>query len=618
MYRRGGSARDRFRRRAFILGAGKALVLLGIGARLHYLQAVKSDVYRTMSDNNRIKRRFIPPPRGRILDRSGVVLAENRLGYRLAMDDEGLEGADLDLLHAELSALLEPDEPQRTALMKALRAPPNTNVPGFAGERKSRVLLENITWRQAASVEVRRPELKTVYAQAVYRRHFPLRAVCGHLTGYVGVPTKEDVEADPELRIEGMQKGKDGAEKSFDRYLRGRAGARYFEVNVKSHPVRELSDLPGVPGKDIALALDVRLQSYIEREMEGKSGSVVVVDVDTGGLLAYVSSPGFDPNAFTGGIGQQAWGALMNDPGKPLLNRPAASRYPPGSTFKPAVALAALASRVAPEHTVFCPGYLQVGDTLFHCWHPYGHGTMDMRSAIRQSCNVYFYHTGRLIGADAIARTASLLGFGGVTGVSLGQENPGLLPGPAWKTKKYGHAWTQGDTANMAIGQGYMQATPLQLAVMIARIASGRRLTPRMAKDGFYEPHIPPVAPPLGIPEAHLMTVRAALEDVVNDPRGTARAHALKNRAFSFAGKTGTVQVISKQQRKRLEASGDGAMLKRTEHHGLFVGYAPLARPKAAFSVMVEHGGSGGKAAAPVAKKIAEKVLELYFDGVHA
>ncbi|MET0154490.1 MAG: penicillin-binding protein 2 [Rickettsiales bacterium] len=601
---KGRDLQARFGRRAFFLGVVKTLSILGISSRLYYLQSVKTDAYRKMSDKNRIKKRYVPAMRGKILDRNRVALAENHLEFRLAADEEAMK--EVNKIYDDICVLLALSPERREELRRALEHQDKTKL-GRLGEKQARILLNDLSWGETAIIEARRPELRYVFVDAVYRRRFPLRESCSQITGYVGVPTEEEAKDNPEFRIEGATAGRTGAERAFDADLRGTPGVRYFEVNAKSYPVRELSDSPGKPGEDVRLALDARLQLHVEKKLDGQSGSVVVLDVDTGGIMAYVSSPGYDANLFTGGIVGAAWQKLLNDPRKPLLNRPCLSSYPPGSTFKPTVALGALAEGVNPEKRVLCPGYIDVGNVVFHCWNPYGHGMVNMREAIRQSCNVYFYTLGKQMGSGPIVRAAREMGFGERTGAGLGAEIPALIPTPEWKLARYGQRWSPGDSVNMAIGQGFVLVTPIQLATMAARIASGVKLFPCLVDKGA------PLPLPLGVPEGHLRIVRQAMEDVVNHPRGTARAHALENRDYSFAGKTGTVQVISKKQRKKYEDRGDVESLKRTEHHGLFVGYSPLIKPKAAFAVVVEHGGAGGKAAAPVAKAIAEKVNALYF-----
>lgn len=610
----------RFRRRMFVIGAAQAAAIGGIGSRLYFLQLVQSEKYRELADKNRIRKYYIPPSRGRLVDRNGAVLARNRLYYRLFRDvgTEALSEERQAALYAELVRLLKPSP----LLAEALKAgvaraavPPSRRRTGEPEDEL--VIADGLTRRQASAIEVRRHELPGLYVRKSYRRYYPFAEAAGHITGYIGAPDEKEVKTKPELRVPGMQTGKNGAERAFEEAVHGEAGRRFVETDAKSRAIRELERFNGVPGEDVTLTLDMRLQTFIHEEFRkaGKNGCVTVLDAETGAVMAYVSAPGYDPNLFTGGISRNDWRLLTENPSKPLVNRPVSSQYPPGSTFKPCVGLAAMQAGLSPHKRFYCPGHFKLGNRRFHCWKTVGHGWLDLHGAIQQSCNVYFYNVAKMIGSEPIIRTARALGLGAPSGIAMPNEAGGLIPDDAWKRARKGYGWMPGDTINMSIGQGDVLTTPLQLAVMAAGIAGGKRVTPFLSGGARHEPHVTAPPPLPEIDEAALDYIRNAMRDVVNRKRGTAYRHRIEDTPFSFAGKTGTVQVISKKARKRLEAQGNAALLARTEHHGLFIGYAPIAKPKAAFSIVVEHGGSGSGSAAPFAKNIAEKIRQLYFDG---
>ncbi|MBM3585154.1 MAG: penicillin-binding protein 2 [Alphaproteobacteria bacterium] len=577
-----------FTRRVAVLAGGKALLMAGIGMRLYDVQVRDSDRYALLAEDNRINLRLIVPPRGRILDRFGVPLAANRPDYRLLVTPDQTDdlSATLEALRA-MVAISEDDE--RRVLREAERT--HGVVPV--------TVCEDLAWDEVAEVEVNTPDLPGVLVEAGRRREYPFGVTVAHVTGYVAPVAESELTDDPLVRHPDFRIGKSGIEKQYDQALRGAAGASQVEVNAFGRVIRELDRDEGRAGDDVALALDIGLQAYAVNRFGAETGSAAVIDIATGGVLALATVPSYDPTQFTRGLSQSAWQDLVADKRGPLGNKAIAGQYPPGSTFKMVVALAALDSGVAgPGHGVFCPGQLRLGNATFRCWKKGGHGTLDMTQAIQQSCDVYFYDLARKLGIDRIAAMARRFGLGGPTGLDLPGEKPGLVPTAAWKEAVYGEPFHPGDTVVAGIGQGYMLATPLQLCLMAARIASGRMLVPHLARAGG-EP-----APDMGLVPEHVALVREGMNQVTNSQRGTAYRARISEPGLEMAGKTGTAQVrrLTQPERDRNLKLEDIPWEHRD--HGLFVAYAPVAAPRYACAVVVEHGGSGSKAAAPIARDI--------------
>ena len=418
---------------------------------------------------------------------------------------------------------------------------------------------------------------------------------------------ENELTGDPLLELPGFRIGKSGIEKTYDLVLRGSAGNSQVEVNAYGRVIRELARDDGQPGETLALTLDLGLQRYVSARIGGESAAAAVLDVHTGDVLALASAPSYDPNAFNEGLSHAAWRELLRDARKPLIDKAIAGQYPPGSTFKMIVALAALENGVVtPQHRVTCTGEIELGDRVFHCWKRGGHGERQMVDAIEQSCDVYFYDIARRVGVDRIAAMARRLGLGGPTGIDLPAERPGLVPDRDWKLANYGEPWQQGETLVIGIGQGYLLATPLQLAVMTARLANGGvavtpRLVRRPAEGGAGAPRFEN----LGVSPASLAVVTRGMRRVTNSPRGTAYRARIVDPGMEMAGKTGTSQVrrISKAERLTgVRKTEERPWIERD--HALFVGFAPVGAPRYAAAVVVEHGGSGARRAAPIARDI--------------
>ncbi len=585
-----------FNRRAALLAGGKLVLLSALVGRLYYLQVAQSERYTMLADDNRINLRLLPPPRGRIFDRLGEPLATNRLNYRVVLISEQTPSVEATL--GTLGGLIRITERERRRVLRESR-------------RKRRfvpvTVRDNLTWDEVSRIEVNAPDLPGVMIDVGQSRHYPAGPVAAHVTGYVAAVAENELTGDPLLELPGFRIGKSGIEKTYDLVLRGSAGNSQVEVNAYGRVIRELARDNGQPGETLALTLDLGLQRYVSARIGGQSAAAVVLDVHTGDVLALASAPSYDPNAFNEGLSHAAWRELLRDARKPLIDKAIAGQYPPGSTFKMIVALAALENGVVtPQHRVTCTGEIELGDRVFHCWKRAGHGERQMVDAIEQSCDVYFYDVSRRVGVDRIAAMARRLGLGGPTGIDLPAEQPGLVPDRDWKLANYGEPWQKGETLVIGIGQGYMLATPLQLAVMTARLANGGvavtpRLVRRPAEGGAGAPRFEN----LGVSPASLAVVTSGMRRVTNSPRGTAYRARIVDPGMEMAGKTGTSQVrrISKAERLAgIRKNEERPWIERD--HALFVGFAPVGAPRYAAAVVIEHGGSGARYAAPIARDI--------------
>ena len=584
-----------FTRRGLLVAAAEGLLIAGIGARLYQLQVVESERYRVLSDENRIDLRLFAPPRGRILDRFGRPLAANRQDYRVLLVAE--QANDVSTTLTALGTLVPVTEEEQERVLREI-ARSRKFVPI--------TIRDNLNWDDVARIEVNNLDLPGVSVDEGFTRLYPYGEMLAHVLGYVAAVSEADAVDDPLLRLPDFRIGKAGVEKVQERALRGVGGSAQVEVNAVGRPIRELSRKESSPGEDVRLAIDLDLQQVAYDSLGDESGAVVCIDVLTGDVLALVSSPGYDPNAFSRGITLSEWRELTHNLKAPLINKAIAGQYAPGSTFKPVVALAALERGVmTPTTAVTCRGQVSLGANVFHCWKHGGHGTVTMRTALSQSCDVYFYEAARRVGVDRISAMGHTLGLGSPVGIDLPHERSGLMPTQEWKEKAFKRPWSTGETLVCGIGQGYVLATPLQLAVMAARIASGCEVTPRIAlpsEDAGLDP-ASDAPPPLSIPLPHLKLVREGMTDVV--ARGTAARSAIREAGFEMAGKTGTSQVrtITKAERARGVIKNENLPWEKRDH-ALFIGYAPVAAPRYAVAVIVEHGGGGSKVAAPIARDV--------------
>lgn len=584
-----------FSRRAFVVGAAQGAFLAILGGRLAWLQVVEGSRYKTLAENNRINLKMVAPPRGQIVDRFGVPFAVSRQNFRVLVVREQTDDLRQSLMR--LRKYIKLDNARLEKVLKiAAKTPSYTPVE----------VVDNLNWEEVSTVEVNIPDLPGMGIDMGEVRHYPFADATAHLIGYVGAASKEDQEKedDPLLTLPNFQVGKSGIEKTFDKQLRGKAGSSEMEVNVVGREVRELRNMTSREGSRVVLSIDAELQRFAQQRLAPeRSASAVVMDVHTGEIYALASYPGFDPNYFTGGISHERYEELRSDIALPLTNKAVAGQYPPGSTFKMVTALAALEAGVVTEYsTAFCPGHYDFGNGRFHCWKKGGHGTVNVVTALQMSCDTYFYKLSTELGIRRIKDMAMRLGLGAKFGMELSEERAGLMPDEAWKKKNRNESWHPGETVIASIGQGFMLATPMQLAVMTARIVNGgKAVKPWLAGAVGGEYVARPAWEDIGLNKKHVDLVLRGMNSVVNDQRGTAYGARIKEPGMEMGGKTGTAQVkrISKQERAAGVKNEDLAWHLR--HHALFVGYAPVSNPRYACSVVVEHGVGGSKAAAPVA-----------------
>jgi penicillin-binding protein 2 len=576
-----------FSRRAFLLSGGMTAVFGVLAARLYQLQIVDGDRYLTQAEENRISLRLLTPPRGRIYDRFGVPLANSRRNYRVLLVPEQTQAGVRPALDALGQVIALDDRVRQRVLKEAAVNKPFMPI----------VVAENLSWDDFARLNLDLPYLPGVQPDVGETRGYPYVEELSHVLGYVAAVSPEDKAkdetGDPLLDLPGFRLGKRGIEKTFDPEIRGKAGANRVEVNAYGRVIRELDRQPGEPGEDVYLTIDQELQNFMYSRLKDDSAGAAVMDVETGDLLALISTPGFDPNAFNTGVTQEQWKALIQDDHKPLINKSLAGFYPPGSTFKTVTALAALDAGVITPDTVFnCSGQFTLGSHAFHCWKKGGHGSVNLRQGLKVSCDCYFYQVALKLGIDALQAGARKLGLGAVTGIEIPGERAGFIPNREWKQKTFKEPWQLGETLVAGIGQGYILTTPLQLCVLAARLAGGKDVSPRLVHSlGAAKQPRPPVEPVDFSPDA-LDAVRQAMIAVANEPGGTAYAWRITDPAFAMAGKTGTAQVrvISAEERATGIRSNESLPWKLRDH-GIFIGFAPADKPRYACAILIEHGG---------------------------
>jgi len=580
--------RFRFSRRALLVGAGQAGLFGLLGWRLHQLQILESSEYRLLSDENRMTMQLIAPTRGTIYDRFGAVLAENRENLRVLVLPAFCKSlpATLDAL----AAIVPVSAGARDRVMRAAR-----RQSGYYPV----LVAEGLTWRQFALLNVLAPQIPGMRTDRSGYRLYSYARPMAHVVGYVGMAGKDEIDESPVMRLPGFRTGQTGVEKSFDQTLRGSPGAIKYEVDVHGRVVRELASRPSTKGRDLVLTIDHHLQTVaLDRIKEHRIASIVVMDVLTGDIIVMASTPTFDPNDIAFNPDPEQWRALARARDNPLENRAIRGVYPPGSTFKVATALAGLTHGViTPEETMHCPGGYVFGRRTYRCWKR--HGTVYLHEAIKQSCDVYFYETARRVGIDRLAATCRELGLGQIYDLGLTGQKSGIVPDTAWKRKTFNEPWWPGETISCAIGQGFVATTPLQLAVMTARVATGKAVVPRLI-TATPESLEPPRT--LDLDPVHLDLVRAGMIGVVNEKGGTAVRSKLAIPDVLMAGKTGTSQVISTKNEHLLSAW-------ERETHALFIAFAPAHAPRYAAVCVVEHGGGGSAAAAPVVRDVMTELL---------
>jgi penicillin-binding protein 2 len=568
-----------FSRRMMLLGGAQVAVGGLLIGRMGWLAVAQNQKYQLLSESNRVQLIPVPPRRGWIIDRNGKPIAINRSSFRVDIIPQQLE-KDRDVVPevARLLALTEDDVGRIRRELAESR--------GFRPVQ----IAENVTYEQYASVTVRLPDLPGVQATRGFSRFYPDGPAVAHLVGYVGSANAKEYEAEqknPLLLIPGVKIGKQGLEKTLEPYLRGTPGGQRVEVTARGKLVKELDPKPDRSGQTVQLTIDQGLQQYAARRMGDQSGALVAMDVANGDMLAFVSMPAFDPNSFSEGIGQTEWKMLSENDHIPLLNKVAQGLYPSGSTIKPAMALGFLKQGLDPNRKFHCSGGVQIGNRYFR--DDAAHGTVDMRSAIEHSCNAYFWAMGLQTDPEQTTEMVNSLGYGQDFDLPIPSQRFGTMPSPEWLEKKYHRRWQGYDTANTSIGQGYVLINPMQLAVMPARLASGKLIQPRLLMAGPRKP-----IPDLAVDPEHLKIIREGMTAVVNGS-GTAVASKLPLDGVQMAGKTGTAQVY------RLVARGHQGNWNLRDH-ALFIAFAPADKPRYAIGCIIEHGGFGASAAAPVVR----------------
>ena len=591
-------------RRGVLIFAIQGIFVAGLAARMRFLQIDQADQYRLLAEENRINVRLVPPSRGLVYDRDGLLIASNVQNYRAVIIREDVE--NLESLLNNLQTLLKISDEKKQAIRKlVLKHSPFVPI----------TVLNNLSWSNVAKISVNAPVLHGLTADVGLNRHYPRGADYAHLLGYVGPVSDFDLKKrddnDPLLKIPRFQIGKTGVEAKLERALRGNAGTKRIEVNAKGRVIRELSRQESSPGQSVQMTIDTGLQNFALARLGKKSASAVVMRVDNGDLLSMASSPSFDTNLFVEGISTNDYAALRDNEFRPLADKSVQGIYPPGSTFKMVIALAALdEGLIRPNEKIRCDGHIELADRKFHCWKRLGHEEITLTKALEQSCDVFFYDLALRVGIEKITQMAKRLGIGIKHNLPLSGVARGLSPTKNWKLKTQGESWVLGDTLNVGIGQGYVLASPLQLAVMAARIASGKVVEPRIIKRvNGVEQKIPNQLK-LDIDPNALGIIRSGMYEVSNGIKGTARKSKIAISEISMAAKTGTSQVrnITSKERATGVIPNEKLPYNRRDH-ALFVGFAPYNQPKYAIAVVVEHGGGGSKVAAPIARDIMLRAL---------
>ncbi len=576
------------------------IMMLTITLRLWYLQILKGRFYSQKSHDNRIRIRRIRALRGIITDRNGRILADNTMGFNLQMIPENIGKDQIQAVAAELSHLatnLDPD-----VIVKLYRQTP------LAVRHRPLTLKKNLSRTELTRIEARKYELPGIIIEIEPLREYPYDKICAHLIGYLGFINERELElpAYADYARDDLV-GRDGLEARYQEYLKGRDGRREVEVNARGRELSSHIVKAATAGGQLELTIDIELQQRGYELLRNKVGSLVAIDPRNGEILALVSTPSFSNNLFATRISARDWKRINSDPLKPLRNRSIQDAFPPGSTIKPMIAAVALTDRaVTPETTFFCNGGFRLGRTRFRCWNRYGHGRVDLSRSLKESCDVYYYNLATRVAIDRIAAYGQELGLGRRSGIELPNESPGLMPTSSWKLKHVHDQWYTGDSLAVCIGQGYLSTTPLQIAALYAVFANGGTWYPPHLVRKPDNPQRPP-ARQIEISPYHMRIIRRALWRVVNERHGTAWRSRIRDRTWQMAGKTGTAQVVH----QKIEDLKKGKEIPwRFRDHAWFAAFAPFAHPTIAVAVLVEHGGHGGSAAAPIAKE----AIKFYLD----
>lgn len=589
----------------FVLVVFALLVL-----RLWFLQIVNGWNYRTKSENNRIHLQDIPPFRGLIYDTKGIMLANNRPSYDLCIIPEEVKSRKELLDRLKHLIVIDPPEAMQR-LAEGARNYPFRPV----------CVRKGISRDELAFIETHRYNLPGTMIEVAPQRHYIFGRLASHVLGYLGEISENQLRSGnyPDNRA-GDFIGKSGVEWKWQRYLNGQRGGEQVEFDAAGRKIQVISRKPAVSGANVYLTINSGLQTLVEKAMAGKKGAIVALDPNSGQVLALASGPSFDPNVFIGGIDRPTWQTMMSDTNFPMQNRAVSGQYPPGSVFKIVVALAALEEGVIdPEEQIDCLGAMMLGRQAYHCWKKYGHGKVNLHRALVESCDIYFYKVGQRLGVDKIAHYAKRFGLGKVTGFDLGHEKEGLIPTSSWKIKRWGVPWQPGETLSMAIGQSFVLATPIQLATLISAVYHGGVLyAPQVTKQvqeperGMIREFEAKITGNMGVKREHLELVKSGLIGAVNETRGTGSKARVDG--ILVAGKTGTAQVVTLEREKEL--GQDGEIPSEFRDHAWFVAVAPAGDPRLALAILIENGGHGGAAAAPIAKEIITAYLEEHGTGL--
>jgi len=597
------NSRRVFTRRAILILAAQTGILSLLANRLYKLQVVNGDRYIKMAKKNLISKRLLSPPRGRILDRFGAILANNKINWRAMLIPEETDNvSDVIERFADLISLDEHDYARIQWNLDHQR-------------RFIPIMLKDFLSRDEMTIiEVNSPSLPGIVIDVGTKRLYPLEGLLAHIVGYVAPPNDKDIAQNTILALPGMRVGRSGIEQTQENDLCGKAGEVQVEVDSVGHIITELGHVDSIQGQDVALTIDVELQKEISSIVADQSASAVVLDCRNGEVMAMVSNPSFDPSLFDSGVSHAQWKTWIQDERSPLTNKAVAGSYPPGSTFKPAVALAALEASTITENTrIHCPGYYDYGGSRFHCWNKYGHGSLDLHGALKYSCDVYFYEVARRTGMEAIHATCDKLGLGVELPIELTHVRSGLIPTPKWRESR-GHHWNVGDTIVSGIGQGFVHVTPLQLATYVARIATGKKIDPHLirkrnnilvpqADSNYWQK--------LDIKPDFLKMIRFGMYAVVNENKGSGAKAKMDYHGMLLAGKTGTAQVKSVSRALRESGHFNSANLPwKYRPHALFICFAPYDDPQYAISLIVEHGNAAASVAAPLAREMMVATLK--------
>ena len=594
-------------RRMFIIIAAKVIVFTGIVGRLFTLQINESKKYLTLSDKNRVREWKLPPQRGEFYDYFGKLIAGNQKVYQLHLIAEQVE--NFKSLSARLKNILELSDDEYSRILKK-----KDEIKPW----ETLIVSENLDWKQFAKVNNYLHELTGVKPVLSVSRYYPYKENLTHIIGYVNQATVEDLENSEQIKskfVPGLKVGKTGLEKTFENELIGTNSIERYEVNAYGKRISQLEFQKGDKGKNIKLTIDVDIQNLCNQLLANKAGSISIMNVFSGEIIAMHSSPSFDPNLFLFGINQDDWQLIRNNPMNPLVNKTISGQYSPGSTIKPIVALSALENKIInKDFKVFCKGKIESYGQTYHCWKKEGHGSVDLKEAMKQSCDTYFYEISRLLGVDRLSVTAKKFGLGNKIVENLfDNEKNGLIPSTQWKKNNLGKNWLLGETMITGIGQGYIQTTPLQLCLMTAQIANGGyKIQPKIIVDNKKQNLLPESSEALFQDQKNIKLIQETMFSSVNEVRGTSYSSRISDPKYQFAGKTGTAQVkrITKLDR---ELDLDTAEIPYEERdHALYIAFGPYKSPQYAMSIIVEHGGSGSSAAAPIAKELFKMVIDKH------